>query len=79
MFIAVLSCKEEWQLRKMLAVKFSSTDSQESDSGLNPESKVDDDGINPPVLTIIAGIVVFILFAWVLGSIVLSIVGLFLK
>lgn len=77
--IGVLACKEERQLRKLLAVKFSSTDSQESAAGLNRESEVDDKGRNPPVLTIIAGIVVFLLFSWVLGSIVLFIVGLFLK
>lgn len=75
----VLACKEERQLRKPLAVRFSSTDSQESDAGMNRKSEEDDTGRNPPVLTIIAGIVVFLLFCWVLGSLVLSIVRLFWK
>ena len=71
MFITILPCKEEKQLRKLLVVKISSVNSQKSDARLNPESKVDSDGRNPPVLTIIAAMVVLFLFSWVLGSLIL--------
>ena len=71
MFIKILAFKEEQQLRKLLVVKFSSINSQESDAGLNPESKVDSDGRNTSVLTIIASMVVLFLFSWVLGSLIL--------
>ena len=71
MFITILACKEEKQLRKLLVVKISSVNSQESDAGLNPKSKVDSDGRNPHVLTFIAAMVVLFLFSWVLGSLVL--------
>ena len=70
MFITILSCKEEQQLRNLLVVKISSVNSQESDAGLNPKSKVDSDGRNPPVLTIIVAMVVLFLFPWVLVSLI---------
>ena len=71
MFNRILACKEEQQLRKLIVVKFSSINSQESDAGLNLESKVDSDGRNPHVLTIIVAMVGLFLFAWVLGSLIL--------
>ena len=66
MFITILACKEEKQLRKLLVVKISSVNSQKSDVGMNPKSKVDSDGRNPHVLTLIAAMVVLFLFPWVL-------------
>ena len=81
MFNTILACKEEQQLRKLIVVKFSSINSQESDAGLNLGSKVDSDGRNTSVITIIASMVVLFLFSWVLGSLTLyfQTVGIFLK
>ncbi|GLJ39836.1 hypothetical protein SUGI_0814330 [Cryptomeria japonica] len=68
--------------RKLLAVKFSSSNSEESTSELKTKTELigerDNDGSNPPFLTILAGIVVFLLFAWALGSIVIGIIRIFL-
>lgn len=81
-FSGVSTCADEWHLRRKLsAVNFSSSNSQGSGqrkpkSDFSGESN--NDGSNPPFLTILAGILVFLLFAWTLGFIVLWIFRIFL-
>eukprot|EP01018_Ginkgo_biloba_P029288 Gb_13709 [translate_table: standard] len=80
----LLPCVRERHLRRKLpTLKFSSTDPQESSGGLKPESEITGatqssiDGRSPPFLTIVAGLVVFLLFAWAVLSILMWVVSLF--
>ncbi|KAH6813038.1 hypothetical protein C2S51_022056 [Perilla frutescens var. frutescens] len=79
-FNGLLNLRFEKELKVQVKKRWSPV----SASNTNPSKKSDDtkssdDASGPPLLTILAGLVVFLFVCWILGSVVMWIIGLILR
>lgn len=73
LFFRLGNVRNSHRLRGLRIVSASNTNPSEQDA---PTEKGDGGAQGPPFLTILAGVVVFLLICWVVGSIVMWLIGL---